>query len=82
MVKHTGLNPVENTSATSRGRTRVSHRGRPAARRGMAGRVGRAAHNPVLGAKFARLTRPPSHGGASPVYSNTAGTLSRRCTTL
>jgi hypothetical protein len=57
VVKHAGLNPVENTSATLRGQTRVSRRGRPALR-AAAWRAQWAAvrHNPVLGARFTHLT--------------------------
>jgi transposase len=57
VVKHAGLNPTENTSATMRGQTRVSHRGRPQLR-AAAWRAawGALLHNPVLGAKFAHLT--------------------------
>jgi transposase len=57
VVKHAGLNPAENTSATFRGQTRVSHRGRPALRAAAWRAVwGALAHNPVLGAKFTHLT--------------------------
>lgn len=57
VVKHAGLNPTEHTSATLRGRTRVSHRGRPALRAA----AWRAAwtglrHNPALQAKYTHLT--------------------------
>ncbi|MEU5722203.1 IS110 family transposase [Micromonospora sp. NPDC047738] len=57
VVKHAGLNPSENTSATFRGLTRVSRRGRPglraAAWRAMWGAL---PHNPVLADKFTHLT--------------------------
>lgn len=57
VVKHAGLNPAENTSATLRGQSRVSRRGRPqlraAAWRAM---WGASPHNPVLAARFAHLT--------------------------
>jgi transposase len=57
LVKHAGLNPAENTSATFKGRTRVSKRGRPglrlAAWRGVWGVI---RHNPVMAARFAHLT--------------------------
>jgi transposase len=57
VVKHAGLNPAENTSATFRGRTKVSRRGRPglraAAWRAVWAGLG---HNPVLAAKYAHLT--------------------------
>jgi transposase len=57
VVKHAGLNPSENTSATFRGQTRVSHRGRPALRAAAWRAVwGALPHNPVLGAKFTHLS--------------------------
>jgi transposase len=57
VVKHAGLNPTENTSATMRGQTRVSHRGRPQLRAAAWRAVwGALPHNPVLAAKFAHLT--------------------------
>ena len=57
VVKHAGLNPAENTSATFRGRTRVSHRGRPALRAAAWRAVwGALPHNRVLGARFTHLT--------------------------
>jgi transposase len=57
VVKHAGLNPAENTSATLAGRTRISRRGRP----GLRTAAWRAAwpglrHNPVLRARYAHLT--------------------------
>jgi transposase len=57
VVKHAGLNPTENTSATLTGRTRISRRGRP----GLRTAAWRAAwaglrHNRVLQAKYAHLT--------------------------
>jgi transposase len=57
VVKHAGLNPVENTSATFRGVTRVSHRGRPELRTA-AWRAawGALPHNRVLRAKYTHLT--------------------------
>jgi transposase len=57
VVKHAGLNPAENTSATLAGRTRISRRGRPGLRTA-AWRAAWAAlrHNPVLRAKYAHLT--------------------------
>jgi transposase len=57
MVKHAGLNPCENTSATFRGRTRISRRGRPALRTAAwrAAWVARA-NNPVLAARHHHLT--------------------------
>src|SRR3954469_12356469 len=57
VVKHAGLNPAENTSATFRGQTRASHRGRPALRAAAWRAVwGALPHNTVLGAKFTHLT--------------------------
>jgi transposase len=57
VVKHAGLNPAENTSATMTGRTRISRRGRP----GLRTAAWRAAwaglrRNRVLAAKYAHLT--------------------------
>jgi transposase len=57
VVKHAGLNPAENTSATLAGRTRISRRGRP----GLRTAAWRAAwpglrHNRVLAARYAHLT--------------------------
>jgi transposase len=50
------VNPAENTSATFRGRIRVSHRGRPALRASAWRAVwGALPHDPVLGAKFTHL---------------------------
>ena len=62
VVKHAGLNPTEHTSATLRGRTRISHRGRPALRAA----AWRAAwtglrHNPALQAKYTHLTTRDHH---------------------
>jgi transposase len=57
VVKHAGLNPAENTSATLRGQTRVSRRGRPQLRAAAWRAVwGALRHNPVLAARFAHLT--------------------------
>jgi transposase len=57
VVKHAGLNPAENTSATMRGQTRVSHRGRPQLRAAAWRAVWSALpHNPALKAKFVHLT--------------------------
>lgn len=57
VVKHAGLNPCENTSATFRGVTRVSRRGRPGLRTAAWRAVWAALpHNPVLAAKFTHLT--------------------------
>src|SRR6266700_2914887 len=58
VVKHAGLNPAENTSATMRGQTRVSHRGRPQLRAAAWRAVwGALPHNRVLGAKYTHLTK-------------------------
>ncbi|HZC61484.1 MAG TPA: IS110 family transposase [Streptosporangiaceae bacterium] len=57
VVKHAGLNPAENTSATLAGVSRISRRGRPGLRTA-AWRAAWAAlhHNRVLRAKYAHLT--------------------------
>jgi transposase len=57
VVKHAGLSPAENTSATLAGKTRISRRGRP----GLRTAAWRAAwaglrHNRVLRARYAHLT--------------------------
>jgi len=57
VVKHAGLNPSEHTSATLKGQTRISGRGRP----GLRAAAWRAAwaglrHTTVLRAKYAHLT--------------------------
>jgi transposase len=57
VVKHAGLNPAQNTSATLAGKTRISRRGRP----GLRTAAWRAAwpglrHNRVLAARYAHLT--------------------------
>jgi len=58
VVKHAGLNPAENTSATFRGVTRLSRRGRPGLRLAAWRAVwGALPHNRVLHAKFTHLTR-------------------------
>jgi len=58
VVKHAGLNPAENTSATFHGQTRLSRRGRPALRLAAWRAVwGALPHNRVLHAKFTHLTR-------------------------
>jgi transposase len=58
VVKHAGLNPAENTSATFRGQTRLSRRGRPGLRVAAWRAVwGALPHNSVLHAKFTHLTR-------------------------
>jgi transposase len=57
VVKHAGLNPVENTSATFRGTTRVSHRGRPGLRVAAWRAVWAALrHNQVLANRYTHLT--------------------------
>ncbi|MEU6722060.1 IS110 family transposase [Nonomuraea sp. NPDC046802] len=57
VVKHAGLNPAENSSATFRGLTRISHRGRPRLRAAAWRAVwGALPHNRVLYAKHAHLT--------------------------
>jgi transposase len=62
VVKHAGLNPVENTSATFRGTTRVSHRGRPGLRVAAWRAVwGALRHNQVLHERYTRLTTRASH---------------------
>lgn len=58
VVKHAGLNPAENTSATFRGQTHLSRRGRPGLRLAAWRAVwGALRHNPILHAKFTHLTR-------------------------
>jgi transposase len=62
LVKHAGLNPSQNTSATFRGRTRTSKRGRP----GLRLAAWRAAwgvlrHNRVLAARHTHLTTRQSN---------------------
>jgi transposase len=58
VVKHAGLSPAENTSATFRGQTRLSRRGRPGLRLAAWRAVwGALPHNTVLHAKFTHLTR-------------------------
>lgn len=58
VVKHAGLNPAENTSATFRGQTHLSRRGRPGLRLAAWRAVwGALPHNRVLHAKFTHLTR-------------------------
>jgi transposase len=58
VVKHAGLNPAENTSATLRGQTHLSRRGRPRLRLAAWRAVwGALPHNPVLAAKYTHLTR-------------------------
>jgi transposase len=58
VVKHAGLNPAENTSATFRGATHVSRRGRPTLRVAAWRAVwGALPNNPILAAKYTHLTR-------------------------
>lgn len=58
VVKHAGLSPVEHTSATLRGRTQISRRGRPGLRLAAWRAVwGALRHNQVLADRFAHLTR-------------------------
>ena len=57
VVKHAGLNPAENTSASMRGQTHMSRRGRPQLRAAAWRAVwGALPHNPVLAARFTHLT--------------------------
>jgi transposase len=57
VVKHSGLNPAENTSATLAGKTRISRRGRPGLRVAAWRAVWAALrHNRVLRARYAHLT--------------------------
>jgi transposase len=57
VVKHAGLNPAENTSATFRGQTQLSRRGRPGLRLAAWRAVwGALPHNRVLAAKYTHLT--------------------------
>jgi transposase len=57
VVKHAGLNPAENTSASLRGQTRMSRRGRPQLRAAAWRAVwGALPNNPVLAARFTHLT--------------------------
>ena len=57
LVKHAGLNPSQHESATMKGQTRISRRGRPGLR-AAAWRASWSAlrHNTVLAAKYAHLT--------------------------
>jgi transposase len=62
VVKHAGLNPAQNTSATIRGTTRLSRRGRPQLRLAAWRAVwGALPHNPVLHARYTHLTRRDQH---------------------
>jgi transposase len=79
VVKHAGLNPVENTSATFRGQTRLSRRGRPGLRLAAWRAVwGALPHNRVLHAKFTHLTRRDTDRlGAAQARAACAATLLR-----
>lgn len=79
VVKHAGLNPVENTSATFRGTTRVSHRGRPGLRVAAWRAVwGALPHNQVLHDRFTHLTtRASDQLTAGQARSACAATLLR-----
>lgn len=79
VVKHAGLNPVENTSATFRGTTRVSHRGRPGLRVAAWRAVwGALPHNQVLADRYAHLTtRPRDQLTAGQARAACAATLLR-----
>lgn len=79
VVKHAGLNPVENTSATFRGTTRVSHRGRPGLRVAAWRAVwGALPHNPVLHQRYTHLTsRASDQLTAGQARSACAATLLR-----
>jgi len=58
IVKHAGLNPAENTSASFHGQSRLSRRGRPGLRLAAWRAVwGALPHNPALHARFTHLTR-------------------------
>ena len=60
VVKHAGLNPIENTSATFRGTTRVSHRGRPGLRlAAWRAAWGAFQHNQILADRYTHLTTRP-----------------------
>jgi transposase len=62
VVKHAGLAPAENTSATLRGQTRVSGRGRPGLRLAAWRAVWPGlVHNQVLADRFAHLTSRDSN---------------------
>ena len=79
VVKHAGLNPVENTSATFRGTTRVSHRGRPGLRvAAWRATWGALPNNQVLADRFTHLTtRPRDQLGAGQARAACAATLLR-----
>jgi transposase len=72
VVKHAGLNPAENTSATLRGVTRVSHRGRPRLRAAAWRAVWAALpNNPILADRYTHLTTRPGRRLA-PAQARTA----------
>ena len=79
MVKHAGLNPVENTSARFRGITRLSHRGRPGLRVAAWRAVwGALPHNQVLADRYTHLTtRPRDQLSAGQARAACAATLLR-----
>jgi transposase len=72
VVKHAGLSPAEHTSATLRGKTQISRRGRPALRLAAWRAVwGALPHNPVLAAKFTHLTHR-DHDRLAPAQARAA----------
>jgi transposase len=79
VVKHAGLNPAENTSATLRGTTRVSRRGRPGLRAAAWKAVWAALpNNPILARRFTHLTtRPGRRLAPAAARSACAATLLR-----
>lgn len=79
VVKHAGLNPVENTSASFRGITRLSHRGRPGLRVAAWRAVwGALPHNQVLADRYTHLTtRPRDQLSAGQARAACAATLLR-----
>lgn len=79
VVKHAGLNPAENTSATFRGTTRVSHRGRPGLRvAAWRATWGALPNNQVLADRFTHLTtRPRDQLDAGQARAACAATLLR-----
>ena len=75
VVKHAGLNPTENTSATLRGKTRVSHRGRP----GYALAAWRAVWTALQAQPCARRqVHPPDHPRPRPTHRRTSPRRLRR----
>jgi transposase len=79
VVKHAGLNPIENSSATFRGTTRVSRRGRPGLRTAAWRAVwGALPNNPVLADRYTHLTtRARDQLAAGQARSACAATLLR-----